>query len=106
MTASETGRIGGTEAQKRRQEAGELAWTADALRIAKDARVKDPHTFTKAICEQIWSKCRSKDCPAPDEEGNPSRQLYRFIEKHEAIEDGIPKRMVFKERKAVRRRAR
>ena len=106
MTASETGRIGGTEAQKRRQEAGELAWTADALRIAKDARAKDPHTSTKTICEQIWNKCRSKGCPAPDEEGNPSRQLYRFIAKYEAIEDGIPKRTLFKDKKAVPRRAR
>jgi hypothetical protein len=106
MTASEAGRMGGTEAQKRRQEAGELAWTADALRIAKDARVEDPHIFTKTICERIWSKCRFKGCPAPDEEGNPSRQLYRFIERHEAIEDGIPKRAPYKEKKAVRRRAR
>ena len=99
MTASETGRMGGAEAQKRRREAGELAWTADALRIAKDARSKDPHTSTKTICQQIWSKCRSKGCPAPDEDGNPSRQLYRFIAKYEAIEDSIPRRAPYKERK-------
>ena len=106
MTASEAGHMGGTEAQKHRREAGELAWTADALRIAKDARVEDPHVFTKTICERIWNKCRFKGCPAPDEKGNPSRQLYRFIERHEATEDGIPKRTPYKERKAVRRRAR
>jgi hypothetical protein len=105
MTANETGRIGGTEAQRRRREAGELAWTADALRIAKDARIKDPHISTTDICKQIWNKCRSKGCPGPDEEGNPSRQLYRFIAKHEATEDGIPKRTLNKKRKAVRRRA-
>jgi hypothetical protein len=106
MTASEAGHMGGTEAQKHRREAGELAWTVDALRIAKDARVEDPHIFTKTICERIWNKCRFKGCPAPDEKGNHSRQLYRFIERHEATEDGIPKRTPYKERKAVRRRAR
>ena len=106
MTASEAGHMGGTEAQKHRREAGELAWTVDALRIAKDARVEDPHIFTKTICERIWNKCRFKGCPAPDEKGNPSRQLYRFIARHEATEDGIPKRTPYKERKAVRRRAR
>jgi hypothetical protein len=104
MTASEAGHLGGTEAQKLRREAGELAWTSDALRIAKDARVEDPHIFTKTICERIWNKCRFKGCPAPDEKGNPSRQLYRFIERHEATGD-IPKRTPYKERKAVRRRA-
>jgi hypothetical protein len=105
-TTSEAGHMGGTEAQKRRRKAGELAWTADALQIAKEARAEDPHILTKTICERIWRKCRSKGCPAPDEKGNPSRQLYRFIEKHEAAENGIPKRITYKGRKTARRRAR
>jgi hypothetical protein len=95
-TTSEAGHMGGTEAQKLRREAGELAWTTDALQIAKDARAEDEHIFTKTICERIWNKCRFKGCPAPDEKGNPARQLYRFIEKHEAAEDGIPKRIPYR----------
>jgi hypothetical protein len=71
MTANEAGHMGGTEAQNHRREAGELAWTADALQIAKDARGEDPHIFTKTICERIWNKCTFKGCPAPDEKGNP-----------------------------------
>jgi hypothetical protein len=105
ITTSEAGHMGGIEAQKLRREAGELAWAADALQIAKDARAEDPHIFTKTICERIWRKCWSKSCPAPDEKGNPSRQLYRFIERHEAAGD-IPKRTPYKERKTARRRAR
>jgi hypothetical protein len=47
ITTSEAGHMGGTEAQKLRREAGELAWAADALQIAKDARAEDPHILTK-----------------------------------------------------------